>query len=242
MSIAAFSAGQAISAGQATLPRRDSRARARLEVLGREIRPAVDAADRSLPVNGSLGALLPGGGLRRGSVVAVGGSVGAGGTSLVLQLAAAATAVGEWAALVDPHSTLGGEAAAEAGVSLDRCAFVRRVPSASWATIVAALLDGVALVAATLPPGLRPGDAHRLAARARERAAVLVMIEPPPTAGSRRAAVWPAETALRLTAEGSPWPGLLDGSGLLAPRALRVGVEGHGGTRSGEIVPLARVG
>ena len=238
MSIAAF------PTGQATLPRRDARARARLEVLGREIRPAVQAVDRSLPVAGSLGALLPGGGLRRGSVVAVGGSVGAGGTSLVLQLAAAATAVGEWAAFVDPRSTLGGEAAAEAGVSLDLCAFVRRVPPARWATVVAALLDGVALVVATVPPGLHRGDAHRLAARARERAAVLVMIEPPPAAGSRRAAVWPwpAETALRLTAEGSPWPGLLAGSGLLAPRVLRVGVEGHGGTRSGEITPLALAG
>jgi len=210
--------------------------------LGREIRPVVQAVDRSLPVAGSLGALLPGGGLRRGSVVAVGGSVGAGGTSLVLHLAAAATTAGEWAAFVDPRSTLGGAAAAEAGVSLELCAFVRRVPSTRWATVVAALLDGVALVVATVPPGLHRGDAHRLAARARERAAVLVMIEPPPAAGSRRATAWPAETALRLTAEGSPWPGLLAGSGLLAPRVLRVGVEGHGCTRSGEITPLALAG
>jgi len=203
----------------------------------------VQAADRSLRVAGSLGALLPGGGLRRGSVVAVGGSVGAGGTSLVLHLAAAATAAGEWAAFVDPHATLGGEAAAEAGVSLDRCAFIRRVPPGRWAAVVAALLDGVALVAATVPPGLRRGDAHRLVARARERAAVLVALEASLPAGVHgRAGGWPVEAVLHMTTEGSPWPGLSDGSGLLAPRTLRVGVEGHGGNHRGEITPLARAG
>ncbi len=229
-------------AAGATLPRRDERARAHLEVLAREVRPAVAAADRSLPVIGGLGALLPGGGLRRGSVVTVCGTVGAGGTSLALHLAAAATAAGEWAAFVTPCSTLGGAAAAEAGVALDRCAFVRQVPPARWATVVAALIDGVALVAATVPPGLRLGDARRLAARARERAAVLVLIESPLSAGSRRTGVWPVEAALRMTAEGSPWSGLSAGSGLLAPRKLRVQVEGRGGARRGEVVPLARAG
>ncbi len=233
----------AAPAGRASLPGRDPASRARLEVLAREVRPTVAAADRTLPVAGDLGSLLPGGGLRRGSVVTVGGAVGGGGTSLVLHLAAAATAAGEWAALVDPRSTLGGAAAAEAGVSLDRCAFVRRVPPGRWATVVAALLDGVALVAATVPTGLRPGDARRLAARARERAAVLVAIEAPPGAGAAgRAGVWPVEAALHMVAEGSPWPGLSAGSGLLAPRPLRVGVEGRDGARSGDVAPLARAG
>ena len=80
---------------------------------------------------------------------------------------------------------------------------MRHVPSDRWATVVAALLDGVALVAATIPLHLRAGDARRLVARARERASVLVALGP-----------WPVEAALRVHAEGSTW----SGTGLLATR------------------------
>ena len=228
--------------GRASLPRRDARARSHLEVLAREVRPAVAAAERSLPVAGSLGELLPGGGLQRGSVVTVGGEPGSGSTTLTLRLAAAATSAGEWVAFVDPDGNLGGRAAGEAGVSLERCAFVRGVPPARWPTVVAALLDGVAFVAAVAPPGLRLGDARRLVARARERAAVLVVMEASFPAGSRRPAAWPAEAALRLTAEGSPWPGLSAGEGLLVQRELRVQVEGRGGTRCGGVSPVSLAG
>ena len=225
------------------VPLRDPEARAHLEALGRGVKPSVAAGDRLIPVTGDLGALLPGGGLRRGSVVTVGGPSGAGGTTLAFHLAAAATSAGEWVVFVDPDGTLGGRAAAECGVALDRCAVVRRVPSGRWATVVAALLDGMALVAAVTGPGLRTGDARRLAARARERAAVLVAIEPPsaPGTGARRAVAWPAEAALRLTAEGSPWPGLQT-SGLLTPRGLRVRVEDRGITRHGDVPLLVRAG
>ena len=70
------------------------------------------------------------------------------------ELAAAVTAVGEWAAAVDLDGTLGALAAREAGVALDRFAVVRRVPPARWATVVAALLDGVSLVIAEVPRGV----------------------------------------------------------------------------------------
>jgi hypothetical protein len=135
----------------------------------------------------------------------------------VLALAAAVTAAGEWAAVVDPDATLAGRAAAEAGVVLERFAVVRRAPPDRWATAVAALLDGFAFVAADVPARCRLGDARRLAARARERAAMLV------TVGS-----WPAEAAVRLHTTASQWSGLGAGDGLLGLRALGVRVEGRG--------------
>jgi len=181
------------------------------------VRPVVLAGERRLAVPGPLGEILPGGGLQRGSVVRVEGSAGSGATSLLLTLLAAATAVGEWAAVVDVDGVLGGLAAAEAGVALDRLAVVRAVPAALYARVMATLLDGVTVVGATIPPGFRLADARRLEARARERAAVLV------AAGS-----WPGEAALRLRAERSSWSGLGRGEGLLGQRVLRVAVSGRG--------------
>ena len=192
----------------AALPRRDDEARARLAGVARAARPVVPAGERALPVPGELGELIPT--LRRGSVIAVSGAPGAGATSVALQLAAAATSAGEWAAAVELDASIGGLAAAEAGVALERFAVVRRVPPARWAAVVAALLDGIALVLAEVPPYARAGDARRLAARARERGVVLVGL------GS-----WPAEATLRVCAESSEWRGL-------ATRDLSVRVDGHG--------------
>jgi hypothetical protein len=175
------------------------------------------AGERCLAVPGPLGGILPGGGLQRGSVVRVEGAVGSGATSLLLALLAAATAAGEWAAVVDGDGVLGGLAAAEAGVALDRLAVVRAVPAALYGRVVATLLDGVTMVGVTVPRGFRLADARRLEARARERAAVLV------AAGG-----WPGEAALRLRAEHSSWGGLGRGEGVLGQRVLRVAVSGRG--------------
>ena len=102
-------------------------------------------------------------------------------------------------------------------MALERCAIVRPVAPDRWATVVGALIDGVSLVAAVVPPGLRPGDARRLTARARERATVLVALGP-----------WPVEASLRLHAQGRDWSGLVVGGGLLAPSEIDVRVEGKG--------------
>ena len=96
---------------------------------------------------------MPRGTLPRGGVVRVEGRPGAGVTSVGLELAAACTTAGEWAAAIDPAGTLGMLAAREAGVDLARFAVVRRVPPARWASVVAALLDGVSLVLADIPVG-----------------------------------------------------------------------------------------
>jgi hypothetical protein len=201
--------------------------RAGLTEVAQRVRPVVLAGERRLAVPGPLGEILPNGGLQRGSVVRVEGAPGSGATSLLLSLLAAATAAGEWAAVVDGDGGLGGLAAAEAGVALDRLAVVRGVPVGLYARVVATLLDGVTVVGAAIPRGLRLGDARRLEARARERAAVLVAAGP-----------WPGEAVLRLRAEHSAWSGLGRGEGLLDQRVLRVSVSGRGAAGRERVVDL----
>jgi hypothetical protein len=189
------------------------------------------ARDRLIPVPGALGALLPVAGVQRGTVVAIDGDLGSGATSITLELAAAATRVGEWAAMVDPDGTLGGLAAGEVGIALERFAVVRGVPAARWATVVAALLDGVTVVAATVPRSVRVGDARQLVARARDRSAVLVAV-----------GAWPVEAALRLHADGVCWSRSVAGPALLGARTFRVSVSGRGVAARAPVEVLARVG
>lgn len=216
------------------VPRRDVEARARLSAVGAAKAPLMLARDRSIAVLGPLATAVPS--VQRGTVVAVGGGVGSGATSTVLGFAAAATAVGEWAAVVDGSGTLGGLAAAAAGIDLARLAVVRDVPRDRWSTVVAALLDGVTVVIAELPRGIRLGDARRLLARTRERAAVLVTLAP-------EASAWPAEASLRLDARGGPWSGLGSGDGVLEERDTTWEVRGRGhAPRSVTAAPLELAG
>jgi hypothetical protein len=215
----------------AALPLRDERSREHLDAAARHARPVALAGERVLAVPGPLGELLPGGAVQRGTVVTVDGDPGAGATVIAFRLAAAATAAGEWAAAVGLDASMGGLAAGEAGVALDRFAVVRRVPPARWAAVVAALLDGISVVLAEVPAFARVGDARRLLARTRERGAVLVAMGP-----------WPAEAALRLRAEGSTWRGLNAGAGALAERDQRVHVDGRGAAGRERVAALARAG
>src|SRR5581483_11245519 len=71
------------------------------------VRPASEHADRvggagerMLPVRPELRRLLPGGGLRRGSTVAVRDGAAPGSVSVLLALLAAASAAGSWCAVV----------------------------------------------------------------------------------------------------------------------------------------------
>jgi hypothetical protein len=217
------------------LPRRDDEARGHLHAVAREVAPVVLARDRSVELPGVLGELVPGGAMARGSVLRVTGRPGAGATTVGFELAAGFTALGEWAAAVDLDSTFGPLAAAEVGVALERFAVVRRVPPARWATVVAALLDGVSLVLAEVPRGVRLGDARRLEARVREREAVLVAAEP-------HGVAWPAGAAYVVHAAASAWDGLEAGAGVLAGRRLQVRVEGRGQAARPRAGELARAG
>jgi hypothetical protein len=172
-----------------------------------------------------LAGLLPDGGLRRGSTVAVCGS-----TSLLLALLAAASGAGSWCAVVGLPD-LGVQAAAEAGLDLARTALVPR-PGPRPAAVVAALVDGVDVVVLdTTLPGVRwpAGERQRLGARVRQRGAVLVPVGVPGT--------WPG-AEIELRAEGSAWAGLGgDGAGRLRSRRVhaRSAARGRPGERE---VPL----
>ncbi|MFC4082614.1 hypothetical protein [Amycolatopsis samaneae] len=163
---------------------------------------------RVLPVLPALAGLLPATGLRRGSTVAVHGS-----TSLLLALLAGATAAGSSAAVVGVPS-LGLAAADELGVDLSRLALVPR-PGTELAAVVAALLDGVDLVAVngTVVP---PAVARRLSARARHRGAVLLSLGP-----------WPG-AEVELSSSRDRWQGLARGHGSLRARRMSVRVRGRG--------------
>lgn len=207
----------------AALPSRDTRSRARLEQLGLRARPLVLARDRGIALTGGLGALVPDGTLARDAVVRVVGD-GVGSTAVAFELAAAVTGVGEWVGAVDLDGTLGALAAAEAGVALERFAVVRRVPPTRWATVLAAMLDGMSLVLTDVPRGVRVGDARRLTARARERGCVLVVHE---RSVLGVGVPWPVPVALTVTGTSRAWTGL-DDAGHLTGRALLVRVEGRG--------------
>lgn len=181
-----------------------------LKELADRHRPVAMAGERTLPVIDALRPLLPGGGLRRGATVGVTGS-----TAVLLALLAGPSAAGSWCAAVC-MPWLGAAAAAELGVALERLALIPHA-GREWAATVAALLDGFDVVAASVPLNLHQGDARRLAARARERGAVLVAV----------GEGWPA-LDVRVRAGPSRWVGLGHGHGHLESRFVPVAVEGRG--------------
>jgi len=205
------------------------------------VRPTSLAGPRILEVVGGLGNLLPEGGLRRGTTVTVGGTgPGAGATSLLLALLAGPSDKGSWCAAVGLPG-LGLAAAAELDIRLSRLILVP-TPGPSWPTVTAALLDACDLVAVRPPVRVKPIEARRLAARARERGAVLVVAP-----GEEN---WPEVPDVRLSALGGQWQGLGVGHGHVRDRWLEVEAGGRRGAHrvvraqlwlpSGEIPPLQR--
>jgi hypothetical protein len=183
--------------------------------IAEEVRPTTLAGERRLPVLPALEPLVPGGGLRRGSTLAVDGPAA---TSLALATAAAASRDGAWVAAVG-FSSLGLLAAAELGVALERFVLVAAPADepGTWSAAVAALVDAfeIVLLRASHRVGVRP--ARRLAARTREREAVLVRVGSPD---------WPEPADVTLEVTGAEWEGLGEGHGHL--RARKVTVLGGG--------------
>jgi hypothetical protein len=187
-----------------------------LEVAG--VRRASDLAgatatggvDRLLQVAPELLPLLPTGGLRRGSTVAV----TPGTSSLMLALLAGASASGAWSAVVGMPG-LGILAAAQAGVALERLGLIP-YPGPEWPAVTAALLDGVDVVVVATPGPVTGRVASRLAARARQRGSVLMPY-----------GRWEGAD-LTLTAERGVWEGLGAGRGRLRCRELTITARGRG--------------
>jgi hypothetical protein len=187
---------------------RSSGASARAELVGSG---TTLADERLLPVVPALRPLLPGQGLRRGTTVTVSRSA-----ALALALVAGASAAGSWVAAVGLPD-LGIVAAAETGIALERLALVPAPGPSAWTTVVAALLDAVDVVLVRPPPRLPAPQARRLAARARERGAVLVPLGP-----------WSEPADLRLAVTASTWQGLGQGHGRLHSRQVEVLITGRG--------------
>ncbi|MEV4411396.1 hypothetical protein [Catellatospora sp. NPDC049609] len=165
----------------------------------------------ALPVHDALSGLLPWqGGLRRGSVVSVVGS-----TLLALALLGAASEQGSWCAAVGMPD-LGLIAAAEAGLDVSRFALVPH-PGSQWVDVVGALLDGFDAV--MIRPPARPTVrlASALAARARQRGAVLLPMS----------ADWPGGD-LTLSVTARQWHGLDKGHGRLRHTDVTVDSCGKG--------------
>jgi hypothetical protein len=165
-----------------------------------------------LPVLPALEPLVGPGGLRRGSSVGVRGS-----TSLLLALLAGPSRAGRWCAVVGMPA-LGLVAAAGTGLDLGRLALVPD-PGRDWSAVAAALLDAMDVVAVAVRGRVADGEARRLAARARQRGAVLVPYGP---------VEWPGLDLRLSVAPGGMWEGLGDGHGNLRARRVTVRGEGRG--------------
>jgi hypothetical protein len=193
-----------------------------LDRIAERVRPVARADEHLLPVVEALRPLLPGGGLVRGTTVAC---AGVGATSLTLALASAASAAGAWTVAVGlPH--LGLVAASELGIDLRRLAVVTApgpLPPEQWTTVVGGLIGAFDLLLVSPPRRLPPADTRRLAARARERGSVLLVVDP-----DRVTAGWAAGPDLRLAVTRVRWVGLGQGHGHLRARRVRVEARGRG--------------
>ena len=210
---------QVFDAGTMATEAARTAAGADLAGLAERVRPVALAQQQRLPVLPALAALLPEAGLRRGSTVAVTAAGGVGGaTLLALALVAEASRAGSWLAAVGVPS-LGLVAADEVGVALERVVMVAAPDRDAWGSVVAALVDGFDLVVLNGGRGgVKPADARRLVARARERGSVLVQL----------GTGWATEADLTLTVTAARWEGLEEGHGHLQARRVTVTRTGRG--------------
>jgi hypothetical protein len=180
-----------------------------------------------LPVAPPLAAVLPRGGLARGSVVSV---LGQGATSLLFTLLAGPEA--PWSALVGMPG-IGLLAAAEFGIDLDRVVVIPE-PGPDVLQVLSILIDGVDMIAVALPDRARPTPSRQrvLTGRLRQHGAVLLVM-----------GQWPGAD-LVLTASWVGWTGLGRGHGRLRDRELVVEVGGRGAAagRRGSAALLLRAG
>jgi hypothetical protein len=180
-----------------------------------------------MPLDEPWKALVPGGGLRRGSTVVVEAAPGLGGLSLALSLLTASSANGHWAGVVGVDDP-GVVAMVELGVDLRRVLFVPR-PRGAWAESAADLLDGVDLLVVRPPSRAAHGVARKLMDRVRERGTVLIVLSEP-------GAAWPLTPDLSFVVTESRWAT----SSRLDARYLSVRIAGRGeaGRASEHVVML----
>ena len=188
--------------------------------------PSGAAHERRLPVAEALSTLMPEGGIRRGTAVAVGGH---GAVTLAVALAAEASRRGSWVAAVG-MADLGVAALAERDVDLGRWALVDLPARAGGrggslaADVLGAVVGGFDLV--LTGPDIRVGGAtaRRLLARMREHGTSLICI----LGGVLANMAADLQPEVRLTVEKTRWTGIQDGHGRLLARQAEVTVGGRG--------------
>lgn len=146
--------------------------------------------------------------------------------SLALALAVDAAAEGSWVAVVDVPA-LGLEAAEEFGIPLERVVRVdpgtRRPGAATWAELLAAVLDGFEVVITRVPGSVSAGLARKVQTRLTTREAVVITVG--------RGSELSVDVELRAT--DPRWEGVEIGAGHLRGRRVTV-------TSSGRRVPTSR--
>lgn len=131
--------------------------------------------------------------------------------SLAITLMAGPSADGAWCGVVG-SAELGLEAAAAAGVELRRTILVPD-PGESWLEVTAALIDVLGVVVLRAPSQVGAKDVSRVAARLRQRGAVLIVH-----------GEWPRSDA-RVSLRDPAWIGLGQGHGHLQARQVTVEVR-----------------
>jgi hypothetical protein len=170
--------------------------RAQLErVQGRRLDASV------LPVHPALASLLPGGGLRAGAAYSLPRS-----TSVLLALLAQPSQSGSWCGVIG-MPRLGAEAAEGLGVDLSRLVLIPD-PGARWLAVTSPVAEVLPVVAVRPSGRAADGEIARLAARLRDRGAVLLVQGP-----------WPQAEAVIEVGEPA-WEGVGRGHGYLAGRAV----------------------
>lgn len=191
----------------------------------RQLGTSLLARDRVLPSTPLLAEALPLGGLQRGTTTIVcplfdGSREVPGSTTLALELLAGISAGGHWCAAAGV-ANLGIVAAAERGVALERFLLVPKPGGAArWQQVLATLFDGFDAVLFSPAGVVRPSDARKLSARAKDRGSVFIVLD--------RHAHWGEPADLRCRVTSSSWSGLTAGRGLLSERSLQVEVSGRG--------------
>ena len=174
----------------------------------------VPAGERCLPLDDAFAALVPGGGLRRGSVV---GCVGPASVTLACAIAARSVTTGSWLAMVGA-SMCNAETAAELGVPLRRVIHVDAGKSPKqWAERVAAAVDGFDLVM-TRPPAGAERQLRQVRIRLQSRGAVLIAVD------ARRLDI---SCDVEFSTTSIEWAGLGAGHGHLIARRATVECAGR---------------
>ncbi len=156
--------------------------------------------------------------LMPGRVVGLEGSAGFGMTRLGLNLLATYPATGPTVYL-DVRGWMSPIAAWESGVDTESLVIVRCDDPVSWGRVAATLVEGVAVVYAEVPRGVKDTQLRTLAALARRRS-IPLLLRP------LRSVLPPGLVHLRLAAQSVEWWGTDAGHGRLTQRKLIVEASG----------------